>query len=57
MTAKEKKVNNICNKVTKTMIEFCYKEKIINPKIEIYIDVTNGEKYKLTFERTDLDEK
>ena len=53
---KHRKVNLIAFKAIKILIEFCMKEKMQNPKIEINVDVQNStEKYKLTFERTDLD--
>lgn len=50
------KVMRMMAGTTKKLIEFCYKNKINNPKIDISINVTNGEKYKLVFERIDLDE-
>lgn len=55
-TDKHHKVNAIAFKAIKILIEFCMKGKMENPKIEINVDVENStEKYKLIFERTDLD--
>lgn len=53
---KKTKVNNIAGKLSKELIEFCYGEKIINPKIDIDVIVSDGEHYRLVFERLDLDE-
>ena len=40
----------------KTLMEFCINEKIINPKITMDAKTTDGEHYRLIFERIDLDE-
>ncbi len=40
----------------KILLEFCLKEKIENPMLVATIDVSDGSKYKLIFERVDLEE-
>jgi len=49
------KVNKVVAKNIKSLIEFCINEKIHNPKITVEANVTDGAKYRLVFERIDLD--
>jgi len=57
MTKKQKAVNEMAKQVIKSMIEFCYENKIENPKITFTGNVEGGEIYKLVFERIDLDKQ
>lgn len=50
-----KRVNSASGKAIKMLIEFCIKEGIINPKITMEAETTDGEHYRLIFERVDLD--
>lgn len=51
------KVNQVAVNVIKELIEFCLNEKIENPKITMDAKITDGERYRLVFERIDLDER
>lgn len=55
-TKLQKRVNELSGKLAQQLIEFCYKEKIHNPKITMDAKVSNGEHYRLVFERLDIDE-
>lgn len=48
------RVTNFVGKLAKKLIMFCYEEKIVNPSITLNIEIRNGERYKLVFERIDL---
>lgn len=51
----QKKVNEVAGEVIKNLIEFCVNESIVNPKITMDATVSDGAKYRLVFERIDLD--
>lgn len=58
MTKKENDFKKVTNRISKILLEFCFKYEVQNPKMLVDIIVNNGEeKYKLIFERVDLDEK
>lgn len=54
--SQKQKVNNMAGEAIKTLMEFCINEKIINPKITMDATTTDGEHYRLVFERLDIDE-
>lgn len=54
--SKKQRVNNMAGEAIKTLMEFCINEKIINPKINMDIKTTDGKRYRLVFERLDIDE-
>ena len=58
MSSKNQKtrVNDMAGEAIKTLMEFCINEKIINPKITMDAKTTDGEHYRLIFERLDIDE-
>jgi hypothetical protein len=51
-----KRVNNVVVEATKNLMEFCIKEEISNAKITCDAKTSDGEHYRLIFERIDLDE-
>lgn len=51
----QNRVNDFAAEIIRQMIEFCLNENIGNPEIIMEASVTDGTKYKLIFERTDLD--
>lgn len=51
------KVNKIAGNAIKKLIEFCINEKILNPRITIEAKTTDGENYRLIFERTDVPQR
>jgi len=51
------KLNSAPAKAVKILLEYCKKEKIENPMLLATIGVSDGSRYKLTFERVDLEEK
>lgn len=51
------KVNKIAGNAIKKLIEFCINEKILNPRIIMTAKTTDGENYRLVFERIDIPER
>ncbi len=51
-----KKANKASREAIKILIEFCITEKIENPMMVTTADVSDGSRYKLIFERVDLNE-
>ena len=47
--------NDMAGEAIKTLMEFCINEKIHNPKITMDAKTTDGEHYRLVFERLDID--
>lgn len=52
---KHDKVIALGGQLAQKLIEFCYNEGIPNPKISIDAHTTDGEHYRLVFERLDID--
>lgn len=52
----KERVNKKSTQAIKMLMEFCIKEKIINPKITMDAKTTDGEHYRLIFDRLDIDE-
>lgn len=50
------RVNKVAGEAIKTLIEFCMNEKIVNPKITMDAKISDNERYRLIFERLDLDD-
>lgn len=48
--------NSATGQAIKILIEFCIDKKIEYPIIEAIAEVSDGSRYKLTFERIDFDE-
>lgn len=52
---KEERLKTMLSQIIAKCIELSIDENMDNPKFEITADVTDGSKYRLFFERTDLD--
>lgn len=53
---KADRIATIMNPFVKKLIEFSIAEGMENPKFSVEAEVKDGFKYRLVFERTDLDE-
>lgn len=53
----KEKIDKVAGKAIKGLIEFCVKEKMENPRMTMEATTASGEKYRLIFERTDLNQK
>lgn len=52
---KEERLKKKLTRILIQCIKISLNEKMDNPKFEITADVSDGSKYRLIFERTDLD--
>jgi hypothetical protein len=51
----EKRIIAVAGESIKSLMEICINEKIINPFVTMDAKTTDGEHYRLSFERLDLD--
>ncbi len=51
----DQRTNDLMVKIAKDLVEFCINESIPNPLFKMDIKTTDGEHYKLIFERLYLD--
>ena len=52
---RDEKVNSKMREAISALIEFCHIKNLDNPKITMIAEIEREGKYKLVFERTDLD--